>query len=118
MKQSTDCGNGSGWMVQILPTCDHVEFLISREQTLYESPTRQCGDCSDPTYQLRANAYESPTRQCGDCSDPVYQPRPNAYESPTSGLFTASQPVRLGRRAHGAELAFEFGSPLCVGGRI
>ena len=40
-----------------------------------KSPTRECGDGSNPTYKRATieNDRKSPTRECGDGSDPAYK---------------------------------------------
>ena len=59
-----------------------------------ESPQRELGDCSDPTYkENRDEESESPQRELGDCSDPIYKGGLAESQIPPTavgGLFRSS----------------------------
>jgi hypothetical protein len=83
-------------------------FLQKESPETVESPQRQLGDCSDPTYKKSPpETVESPQRQLGDCSDPAYKKSAvEAVESPQRQLGDCSDPAlhRLRSRPYSSSI--------------
>jgi len=58
-----------------------------------QSPQRQLGDGSGPTYIKQPEFFESPQRQLGDGSGPTYIKQPEFFESPQRQLGDCSSPA-------------------------